>query len=294
MTNYVVTGKLGTGKGKFGVERMRSALWEGRRVATNFDLYVEHLLQPQSRKTVMRVPDRPTAADLDALGHGNPDSYDEDKNGVLVLDELSSWLNARAHADKGRAALIDWLVHSRKKGWDVYMIVQHLDMIDKQIRLGLAEYVVKLIRADRLKIPVIGTVLGKRGRLPRFHVANYTMADIPGVVVDRDYFRGDDLHKAYDTRQVFREWARDPADERFADETYAGPYSYLSPWHLVGRHAQAQDGRRGFLSRLLQQMRQKAPQPSPKPKHPLMVRLSSLPPERATYWAQRLCREGLV
>jgi zonular occludens toxin Zot len=278
MPVYVVTGKLGVGKGKYTVDKMRSALRAGRRVATNCDLYLEHLMGPQSRATVLRVPDKPSAADLDAIGHGNPDSYDEEKNGVLVLDELGSWLNSRAFAGGERAALVEWLIHARKKGWDVYLIVQALDMIDKQVRVGLAEYVVKVIRADRLRIPVVGPLLGALGKLPRFHIANLMMTDVPGVVVDRDWFRGDDLHKCYDTRQVF---------------TVNGPglHSYLSAWHLKGRHQEVAVTRTWWLELL-------APGPRPaqpaKPKLELVARLAKLPPHRALYWAARLSREGVI
>ena len=62
-----------------------------------------HLLRRQTRQA--RVDD-----DLDAIGHGNPDSYDESLNGVLILDELGTWLNSRSFQDKNRADLLDWLI----------------------------------------------------------------------------------------------------------------------------------------------------------------------------------------
>lgn len=224
MTVYVVQGKLGTGKTKYVIGKLQAAILQGRRVATNLDLFMEHLVPSMNKSTVIRLPDKPTADVLDAIGHGNPDTYDEDKNGIMALDELGSWLNSRQFQDKNRAALIDWLIHARKKGWDCYLIVQHADMIDKQVRQALAEYAIKCIRADKLKIPFVGQFLGDYGKLPRFHMANISMADVPGVIVDREWFRGDDLHAAYDTRQVFKETAD------------AAPYSYLSAWHLKGRY----------------------------------------------------------
>lgn len=224
MAVYIVQGKLGTGKTKYCVGKLREALAKGRRAATNLDIKMEHLCSVQSRASVIRVPDKPTASDLLTMGHGNPDSYDEDKNGVLVLDELGSWLNSRQFQDKGRSALIDWLIHARKYGWDCYLIVQHLNMIDKQVRDALAEYVVRTIRADKMRIPMVGNFLPDRwARMPRFHIARIGLSDAPGLTVDREWFRGDDLHQSYDTRQVFR------------DDPEARCYSYLSAWHLVGR-----------------------------------------------------------
>lgn len=284
MPVYVVQGKLGTGKGKYCVGKMKQALADGRRVATNFDLRMEHLTGPQKRITATRVPDKPTAKDLDDIGHGNDgDRYDEERNGVLVLDELGSWLNSRSFATPERALLLDWLIHARKKGWDVYLIVQNVDMIDKQVRIGLAEYMVKCIRADKIKLPVIGPLLGERGRLPKFHIAQVSMADVPGITIDRDWFKGTDLHDAYDTLQIFRDWHRDPKDPRFFSETYAGPFSYLSAWHLKGRF-EVQGQRQGLFQRLFSTGKAK---PSPKAKPPALELCAKLPPDEAWKLARR-------
>lgn len=256
MAVYIVHGKLGTGKTKYCVWKMREAMKAGKLVCTNLDLNMEHLMPADSKFVPIRLPDKPKSTDLLALPHGNPDSYDEERNGVMVLDELGSWLNARQFADKDRAAVLDWLIHARKHGWDLYLIVQNVDMIDKQVRLGLAEYLVKCIRADKIRIPVIGQMLGpKWGRLPRFHMANISMADVPGMVLDRDTFRGDDLHAAYDTRQIFK-------------EDSCGMHSVLSAWHLAGRHAVANAHK---------------------------TRLQALPPKNdITRWIQRLPAERRI
>lgn len=284
MPVYVVQGKLGTGKGKYCVGKMKQALAEGRRVATNFDLRLEHLTAHSNRITATRVPDKPNAQDLDDIGHGNNgDHYDEERNGVLVLDELGSWLNSRSFASPERAALLDWLIHARKKGWDVYLIVQSVDMIDKQVRVGLAEYMVKCIRADKIKLPIVGPVLGKYGRFPKFHIAQVSMADVPGITIDRDWFKGTDLHDAYDTLQIFRDWHRDPKDPRFHTETYAGPYSYLSAWHLKGRH-QPGNTRKGLFQRLFATDK---PTPAPKPKLHAIGLCATLPPDQAWALARR-------
>lgn len=276
MAVYIVQGKLGTGKTKFAVGKLREAVLQGRRCATNLDLNLEHLLPQMHRGTVCRLPDKPTADQLDAIGHGNPDSYDEDKNGVMVLDELGSWLNSRQFQDKNRAGLIDWLIHARKKGWDCYLIVQHLDMIDKQVRVALAEYVIRCIRADKIRIPIVGTFLGNKGRLPRMHIAKISLADIPGVTVDQEWFRGDYLHAAYDTRQIFKE---DPDGASF---------TYLSPWHLEGRFA-APAARVGLFARLFAPPR---PKPAPKPKLPGIAGLAHLEPV-AQWEAARQIARGL-
>lgn len=291
MANYLVQGKLGTGKGKYTVGKIQAALRAGLRVATNCDLFLEHLLSESNRATASRVPDKPTPADLDAIGYGcaDEDKYDEDKYGVMVLDELGSWLNARSHNSPDRQAFIDWMIHARKKRWHVYFICQDLGMIDRQVREGLVEYIVKLIRGDKIRIPVIGFLLGKMGKMKGLHIANTSLVEMPGFVVDRDWFRGKDLHKGYDTLQVFREWVRNPTDSRFAAETYAGPYSYLSAWHLKGRYEPPKLPRT-LLERVRDTPARVAPQL--KPKSRVMQLLAKLPPDQAMSYARRYVAMG--
>jgi hypothetical protein len=208
MANYSVEGKLGTGKTKFCVWMAQQALYAGRRVAGNVDLNLEHLT-PYRRSTYMRIPDKPTAFDLNAIGNGNPDSYEEDRNGILLLDELGTWLNARSFQDKDRAALLDWFIHARKHGWDVFFIVQDANMIDKQVREALIEYQCRCLRLDKVRIPWIGRILSlfheRLGYLPRLHLVTSRVGYGAGAVVaERWYFRGADLHPAYDTKQIFK------------------------------------------------------------------------------------------
>lgn len=278
MAVYVVQGKLGTGKTKYCVGKLREALAQGRKAATNLNLNMEHLCRGDSRATVIRVPDKPTASDLFTMGHGNPDSYDEERNGVLVLDELGSWLNSRHFMDAGRKELVDWLIHARKHGWDCYLIVQHLNMLDKQVREALAEYVVRTIRADKLRIPMVGAVMGKYGKMPRFHIARIGISDAPGLTVDRDYFRGDDLHDAYDTRQVFK------------DDPDARCFSYLSAWHIKGRHERPAP-KRTMWQRLTQR---KPVQRAYGPKNWMADALMRLEPDKRVIVLRRMQQRGLA
>lgn len=208
MPVYAVIGKLGTGKTKFGVWQAQRALREGRRIASNVDLHLDKLV-PTKRCSYVRLPDHPSAFDLLAMGHGNPDSYDEDRNGVLLLDEMGTWLNTRSFQDKGRAALIDWFLHARKYGWDIYFFVQSAELMDKQLRDSVLEYTARCVRLDKVKIPLIGNMLhaiggGRWGYLPRMHCVTVRVGEAAQVVADRHIYRGDDLHAAYDTRQIFR------------------------------------------------------------------------------------------
>lgn len=254
MAVYAVTGKLGSGKGKGAVNQMRVYLREGKRVATNFDLFLEHLMPSTDKMTVIRIPDKPTALDLYMIGSGNPyikfepiitqgkdgmqfttpeptllPGFDERYNGLLVLDELGSWFNTRNFQDKGRAALLEYVIHMRKYGWDCLFLMQNISQVDKQLRDAVLEYVVRFTRLDRLKLPVVSAVIKlasagmSDGSLPRMHIGVVRLGSNPdAMVADRWVFRGDDLNKAYNTTQVF-------------SDTYPhGTHTLLSAWHLSG------------------------------------------------------------
>jgi len=260
MAVYAITGKLGAGKGKGAVQRMREYLKAGKRVATNVDLFLEHLMPMHSRASVLRVPDKPSALDLYALGSGNAfiqfepgvslddkgefvakapqpkilPGFDESHNGALVLDECGSWLNARSFSDSGRKEMLEFCIHARKYGWDVFFVMQNINQVDKQLRESLFEYVVRMSRLDRMKIPVLSagvklaTAGAIDGKLPRVHIGTVRLGTNPdALMADRWVFRGDDLNNAYNTTQVF------------SDSYEHGTHSVLSAWHIEGhKHAE--------------------------------------------------------
>jgi hypothetical protein len=158
------------------------------------------------------------------------DGFDEGHNGALFLDECASWLNTRTFQDKGRADLLEWCIHARKYGWDVYFICQNINQIDKQLRDSLFEFVVRMNRLDRMKVPFVSagvrlvTAGFSDGSLPRLHIGVVRLGCSPdGMVADRWHFRGDDLNKAYNTTQVF------------SDNYPHSIHSLLPAWHLQAK-----------------------------------------------------------
>lgn len=283
MAVYSVEGKLGTGKTKFCVWRAQQALLDGKRVASNVDLHLKHLVPNNRMASYQRIPDKPTSFDLESIGHGNPDSYDEDRNGVLILDELGSWLNSRAFQDKDRANVIDWMIHARKKGWDVYLIVQDAQMIDRQVREALIEYQCKCLRLDKVKIPIFGSILGiinrKWAYMPRMHYVTARVgAGASSVVAERWYYRGDDLHAAYDTRQIFK---HDPDD------------CTRTVLH-EGRFTQAVTSKSGGFWSWLKSKPKPVP-PPPTRKQPKVIELlKALPPDERLKHFRRLQLAGAI
>jgi hypothetical protein len=230
MTDFAVTGKKGAGKGLFCVGLIRDALRAGRRVATNMDIRPEEILPPLCRATFFRLPDCPTVDDLNAIGLGN-EVVDDDKNGIIVLDEASKYFNARSWGDRERQPLLDWLIHSRKLGWDVYYQMQGLEQVDKQLRTTQIEYHITVKRTDKWPIPGVTTffkLVGLRVGFPRMHFGTYRHGcERDSLVVDRKWYRGSDLYSGYDTRQVFLDRGHPAA---------CGLHSVLSPWHVRGRY----------------------------------------------------------
>jgi len=247
MPVYAITGQLGSGKTLVCVGKIRDAIARGVRVATNLDLRLELLAPACKLGQCVRVPDYPTGEDLQRLGVGNP-SRDESRNGLLVLDEAGAWLNSRSWADKDRHAVIEWMLHARKLGWDVFLIVQDVSLVDKQVRVAFVEHLVRCRRLDRFSVPFIGaffSMLGGALRLPQVHIANVFYGTGPGsVCVERWIYRGKDLWKSYETRQLFErgrgassllvpekyDWLRVPA-EWHREELYGEKWWYrLHTW----------------------------------------------------------------
>ena len=225
MADYLIFGKKGNGKSLISVGRMFDYVATSRPVATNLDLFVEHMFPATLRDMrIYRVPDRPTVDDMLLIGRGS-NQVDESTYGGIFLDECATMLNARTFNDKGRGPFLDFFVHSRKLGWDSHFICQNPVQVDKQVRESLVEFLVSCKRLDRVRIPVLGglskMLLGFEIRPPKVHMATVKYGQgNEALMSDRWVYRGTHWFKAYDTRQVFRE------------DYEHGTYMLLSPWHL--------------------------------------------------------------
>lgn len=288
MTDFAVTGKKRSGKGLFCAGLIRDALKQGRRVATNMDIHLEHMFLPWNKSTLIRLPDCPSADDMDALGLGyQGEDIDEDKNGLIVLDETSKFFNSRSWGDKGRQPLLDWLIHSGKLRWHVYYQMQGLEQVDKQLRQSQIEYHISVKRTDRWPIPGITPLcktLGLDVRFPKMHLGIVKHGvERDSMIVDRQWYRAKDLYQCYDTEQ------------RFLDRDHpkaSGMHSVLSNWHTEGRYLPPAPSKPlRFLYGLagvdyVAKLRaQRNDQPRHKPKHPAVVAVANLPePQRVKVW----------
>lgn len=260
MPDYIVTGRKGAGKSLAMVGRMKEYIEAGKPVATNINLKLRLLVESKPKAPIWRLPDIPTTADFEAL----PDVHNtgqEHLNGALVLDECSAFLNARSWNAKDREGIIVWLAHARKRGWDVYFLVQSVAMLDKQVRESFGEYIVVCRRMDRVKVPFVGGFLSRLtlglwdGHFPKVHIATVRYGNGPGSVHAETWtYRAKHLYAAYDTCQKIG--ASD-----------------------VGLHA---------LTWYATEAEIRAWGPPKKPKHPDVVRIMRLPPERRIEWVRKL------
>ena len=226
---YFITGKLGGGKSLISVAQIQDRLSQGRIVATNLDISLHNMFRRKSKmQRLLRLPDKPKAADLYALGSGNV-SYDEEKNGLIVLDECGSWFNARDWNDPDRKKLLEWLLYARKLGWDIIFLVQDISMVDKQARKSVSEHVGYCRRVDKMSIPIFDPIFklifGRPIPKPKMHLCVVRLGDLPhSPKVDTMSYIGTHLYSSYDTKQVFR------------DEYPHGLHSVLPPFYTHGRY----------------------------------------------------------
>jgi hypothetical protein len=174
MAGWLIQGVRGEGKSLCAVGRIRDYLLKGRPVATNLNIFLDKLVPDSNESIVYRLPDKPRIEDFELLPPAYDLDYkDEDKNGLLVLDELGTWLNTRTCRDRDRMAVLNWLFLSRKLHWDIIILAQDADQIDKQARTTLCDYLVQSSRLDRQKIPYLAPILEFlliSSYMPRIHI----------------------------------------------------------------------------------------------------------------------------
>lgn len=243
MSDYLVTGQRGAGKGVVMTSRMRRAFLEGRIVATNMDIDLGKMFPYGStdwkllpkRPVLYRLPDFPSGAEIKSLGFGGVD-FREDCFGELILDELQVWLNSRGWDDPKRREFITWLPLSRKYRWHTYFTSQTLNGLDKQVR-DLLEHRVHVTRTDRMgfPIPIFGGLLRMifgRIHIYRVHIGTVSYgAEVPPHIVDTWKYRGTpEVMSCYNTEQ------------KYTSEYPHGVYSVLPSWYWQDNKAQKSYG----------------------------------------------------
>lgn len=233
-----------TGKGLWVASQAQSALRAGQAVATNIDFNLDVLCSPKNRTRVWRVPDWPLRSDLDALPLGNPGLYRDEhgqiqtrpgwsprNDGLLILDELGTFLESRNWQKNGRDEIISWFLQAGKFGWRRIFIAQGPKLIDSQIRSSCVEVYALVRDLESFVVPYIGGLLqslGFDGTMPaKVGVAARLGMSENSPQAWRDWVKKDRYFGTYNTNQVFHPDVGIPS---------GGGYWMLSAWELKGRY----------------------------------------------------------
>ena len=161
---YLVSGPPGNGKSYKAIREIRQALEQGKVVAGNVQLapnWPEKMARHswplwirrfKRRHFIAHAADRyHYSEDLSELASlrvcfcgADPDDPDDwckcrEGRALMVLDEGHNWMNARSWSAEDRKEIVRFFSQHRKHGWDILLIAQHPEMIDKQVR-NLVEY----------------------------------------------------------------------------------------------------------------------------------------------------------
>lgn len=240
-----IEGVKRSGKTKYAVDLINDYLKRGRKVATNLDLFLEKM--PVQNPHVIRLPDHPRSEDLHALGIGYPEleqddrNYDESKNGLVVIDELLTHLNSRSFKDKDRLAIVSWFVQMGKYGWDLVLIGQDFEGVDKQLRDTTIDQLVSVKSGvNYFGFGFINAVVQRifsALHVPKFSVARfYDGKSKTRKAHGYQFYIKDWTHAWYNTAQKFLPDVMTAKDGRLIDmrAMYSMvPTEQLKKWYLV-------------------------------------------------------------
>jgi hypothetical protein len=149
----LVTAPPGGGKSFYAVRAVAQALDAGKLVAGNVELR-EGWARTINRRNYARwlrpIKHRRWEADAESRFFFSEDLSElfalrlrgeREGRGLMVLDEAHNWMNARSWSAKDRDEIVRFFTQHRKLGWDVLLIAQDAEMLDKQVRRNFEYHV---------------------------------------------------------------------------------------------------------------------------------------------------------
>lgn len=214
----LVTGPPGSGKSYYAVRKAADSLEKGKFVITNVPMVPDWHERVADRHPLRwMLPGRRSA--LKARWRGRVlhigDDFSQlrkvrlkgagEGRGVVVLDEAHVWMNSRLWRDDDRLDIVNWFSQHRKLGFDVYLITQDANNIDRQVR-ALFEYHVHLRNLKKMKVAGVPvSPMNLFLAIWKWHAAK-------GAVVKREAYRLNWTKGLYDTMGMYGENARTPDD----------------------------------------------------------------------------------
>lgn len=200
----LVTGPPGSGKTYYTVRKVCDSLERGKFVATNVDFH-DGWTDKLARGNVLRwlIPGRRAAMaerfaertyvtpNLDELFRLRLPGKGESR-GVMVLDEAHQWMNSRLWKDTDRLRIVQFFSQHRKLGWDIYLVTQDANNIDRQVR-SLFEYHAQLRNLKKMR------VLGVPVTPVNLFLCIWKWHAAQGAIVKREAYRLTGRAKYYDT-----------------------------------------------------------------------------------------------
>lgn len=237
---WVVQGTRGGGKGAFGCHMVTQYIESNRRIATNFDLFLEHIPAKNQHSDITRIPDKPNAQHLYALGQAydfdrnDPSSFDPSKNGLMLIDEISLFLSSKKNPEYEE--LNAFFMLSRKMGWNIIFICQNKEQARDEFFKSLCDKLV-ICRANGLqRIPYLGRLLelvGLSAMMPDNHTAYILSGRSELDPVEKEIpYNWRPYRLAYNTYQMFTD-QKDYLNGKLVDMRTL--YTYLPANYLNGQ-----------------------------------------------------------
>ncbi len=228
MALNLVTGGLGTGKSYYAVRKGVEAMSKGRMLVTNFALegdFAEQiafrapfrtLTRPSGRRCLkaqqlalrhiyvkdlaelqrVRVREEPPYGEWVTKHDGEVVWRVKEGMVIVILDEAHHWMNAREWSAENRKEILDFFALSRKNGMEVYVLTQHGDNVDAQVR-RLCEDHIKLNNLKRS-----ARFLGFRVIPFNLFIAITFSMHYPKEVARRDWYILNWQRNLYDTMET--------------------------------------------------------------------------------------------
>lgn len=139
---YLYSGTPGSGKSYDAAELICKKYKQGKNIFCNFEIDVDYLKQkyPRSKAEVFCIDNRDLKYPFGLTGFSNNFHYRDksgrvpEKQSYLFIDECNNNFDSRTWNEKGRAEWNHWFSEHRKDGFQVILITQSVDDIDKKIR----------------------------------------------------------------------------------------------------------------------------------------------------------------